>query len=104
MKYVYLLCFLLCCIFSLQFVSQKTDRREQQISDKVTAYYQKCLNAFLQKLNTLSQLEQKNFAEEDLKSAFLDARIAFKRSEALLCYLDNYETKKINGPNVTTNN
>jgi cytochrome c peroxidase len=82
----------------------ENDRNHQNCADKVKDYYIKELTVFLISLDHLKQKEQAFTKEEELKKYFLISRERFKRVEFLLTYIDNKESKQINGANIVVNN
>ena len=94
-------------LFPLLFVIlglYENDRNHQICADKVKDYYIKELTVFLNSLDQLKQKEQAFTKEEELKKYFLISRERFKRVEFLLTYIDNKESKQINGANIVVNN
>lgn len=94
-------------LFPLLFVIlglYENDRNHQNCADKVKNYYIKELTVFLNSLDQLKQKEQALTQEDELKKYFLISRERFKKVEFLLTYIDNKESKQINGPNIVVNN
>ncbi len=79
-------------------------RNHQKSAEKVNQYYIKELSVFLNSLQLLQAKEESLIHENQLKTYFLQSRLKFKRVEFLLNYVDNKESKQINGPNITVNN
>ncbi len=79
------------------------DNTESKCALEVKKYFQLQLELFQQKVRKLQALEQKDVPEAALQKDFLEARVAFKRAEFLLNYLESNEVHRFNGPNLVTN-
>lgn len=100
-----LICFSLFFLMALMGASMyKQGAAEQDSAKRVQRYYIVQLEEFLQTVRKLKNAEQKQYTEEELIPLFLTSRNSFKRAEFLLCYVDNNETRRINGANITVNN
>ncbi|OJX36957.1 MAG: hypothetical protein BGO87_14355 [Flavobacteriia bacterium 40-80] len=77
---------------------------QQETAEKVQRAYMKGIYQLQEHIDKLIAEEKKGRTEEELIPFFLKARECFKRIEFLLVYVDNLESKNINGANIEVNN
>ncbi|MEP6675538.1 MAG: cytochrome c peroxidase [Ferruginibacter sp.] len=68
---------------------------------QLATYYLAKLKQFQQKLKDLDKNIQQKASRKNLQSALLQCRISYKRFSLLTDYFNRYESKQVNGPDVS---
>jgi len=76
---------------------------EEDVAHKIHQYYHLELLTFKSEIQNFNLIEASGVTEEDLKKSFLQLREVYKKTELFLNYLDNNETKNLNGANIVIN-
>lgn len=91
-------------LISLGFSVYESNEIDRQAAAHVHRFYVQNLLNFRKAITRLKESELRGLSEEQLKREFLRTRENFKKIEFLLVYVDNKESKQINGANVVVNN